>query len=223
MVPRVSTARARARAHTHTRKENSSPRYMTMTRPWSRHGLKAPRFPERLRPLRRLLSEHLFALPRLQHSRRPPLPPPRHSSPPPANAAPLCPFERPRGCRVSNPGADPRPRRGLPSRWRSLRPSHQSLTGQLGLLRPEKGGWYGTRDGGQLYCPRRPRNTSQGGPGAPVPPSLQAPPLPHPRLPRRGRRRRLRPHRAMPSHRSSAAAAVSRAAAAAAARAAASR
>ena len=104
-------------------------------------------------------------------------------------------------------------------------PPHQSLTGQLGLLRPEGG-----RDGTELEprnnsIPRGRRETlAREAPALPqcARPSLPpAPQLPHPLLPRRGRLL-LRPHRAMPSHRSSAA--VSRSAtAAAAARAAESR
>ena len=137
--------------------------------------------PERPRPLPILRSAHPCALPRLGLARRSPLTlfPAfcGRSSPPPANAAPQCPLERPRGCRVSNPEADPRPRSGPPSRWRSLWPQHQSLTGQLGLRRPEEQGRDGTElETGDNSIPRGGRETLAG--EAPALPRCSRPSLP---------------------------------------------
>lgn len=223
MVLRLRTACAGAR--THTEREEQS-QVSDNDTPRSRHGLKGPRFPERPRPLRRLLSAHPSALPRLRRAGCAPLPSPRgRSSPPPADAFLQCPLERPRGCRVSNPRADPRPRRGLLSRGRSLWSPASIINGPARASATR-----GRGDGTELEprdnsIPRGRRETlAREAPALPqcARPSLPpAPQLPHPRLPRRGRLL-LRPHRAMPSHRSSAA--VSRAAtAAAAARAAESR
>lgn len=180
--------RARTHAHTRTHAKRDSTAF-TMTRPGSRRGLQPPdcrsvparlpryygrRIPES-RPRLGLASPlSLTLFPRFCG----------RSSSPPANAAPQCPLERPRGWPARIPGADPRPRSGSPSRWRSLWSQHQSLTGQLGLRRPEAGEQ--GRDGTELETEDNsiPEAAAKRQPGRPPPspvrPSLlpPAPPLP---------------------------------------------
>lgn len=184
MVLRVRTARAHACTHTHV-KRGAVPG-MTTTRPDPDAASKPPDCPSApaaseitvsasLRPAPARTRPPLSSHP-LSPLLRPQLPAPRERGSPVSSRTPawLSGFES-----RSRPSPSVRAAESLaqPLAPASIinRPARASATRGAGE------GWYGTRDRGQLYPPRRPRNTSREAPALPrcARPSLPpAPPLP---------------------------------------------